>query len=221
MKHILKLYVKATPVYTCSLIVSYISKDKVSYPCRKNQIIMLDEAHNVEDISRRSASLESQLEARNLDESMADFNAFLNLNQSNEAREFVGTWKNYIESVVCFLQNDKIYVNMDKRDQYTVVELERMTQEAKRDLWLDRANAENLKNAYKGLIKHEITSRVRSLMDGVVRAYDYITKKKNAAAYRVLVKKEPFNPQTHAHLVRLNKKNDTVKEEPDFYHELQ
>ena len=181
---------------------------------------MFDEAHNVEAISRKMASLQGQLYRRNLEQSMADLNSLIELNPTHDLKQTIGQWKLFIESIVNYLCNDSLPVNNETK--YSLVELEQLSDTNKRDLWLDVIGYQRLKTSQKELLKTEITNRVRSLMDAVVRSYDYMMNKKNTAAYRVLVKKEPYNAQNHQHLARLNKKNDSLKDiVPDFYHELQ
>ena len=201
----------------------------------KNQIIMLDEAHNIEDICRRSASIQDQQgELRNLQEAMAEMNQFMN--KGNQMNQSLGEMKDFVEDVIDFLEHNMIPVEVDKNfksDQYTVIELDRLTEEQKIKLWLDHiAKTERIMIAWHEFeeqcktTKTDIPGRVKTILDGFCRVYGYIKENpKNMSTMRVLIRKEEYNEKTHSRLVKTNKKSrwagDHPLPDPEFYHELQ
>ena len=153
----------------------------------QQQIIMLDEAHNIEDICRRSASIQDQQgELRNLQEAMAEMNQFHN--SGNQLNQPLGTMKDFVEDVIDFLANDMVPVTVGmkfKSDQYTVIELDKLTEEQKRKLWLHNlGETERIMTAWTEFedqcknTKSDVPARVKTILDGFCRVYGYLVDNK-------------------------------------------
>ena len=88
-----------------------------------NHIVMLDEAHNIEDVARSAASLEGQNgERRNLEEAIAELNYEQSRQNNKEINEFIGTLKDFLDDIVTFLAGDEIPVKTGqkfKSDQHS------------------------------------------------------------------------------------------------------
>ena len=145
----------------------------------EGEIVMLDEAHNIEDICRRSASLQSQQgEARNLTEAMAELNSFTNLicgrgDNSDEFQDYmisgeekqqngesqlenIGTIKDFVFDALGFLQEERIPVSIGQKystDQWTLVDFDKLRTDDYDKLWANAGRIFQLKTAWDELEK--------------------------------------------------------------------
>jgi len=186
------------------------------------QIIMLDEAHNVEDISRKSASMEErQGELRNLQEMALDIHYELLPkagSENEEAEEAVCTVKRFVNDVITFLETDMIPVKTGqkfKSDQLKVIEFDLLSTRTHEQLWATREKSDELSQAWdkvQGINGFAIDfPLVKSIMDRFVKVYQYMFAKGRdwTASFRVFVKKEEFDPAIHSHLVHTRQKPRT------------
>ena len=207
------------------------------------QIVMLDEAHNIEDICRRSASLMSQEgEARNLTEAMAELNNFAGLvykegKDKDKAIqvENIGTIKDFVYDVLEFVQQNRVSVEVGKKysgDQWTLMDFEKLTKEDFEKLWVTPdlfrrvCTAWNEIDTYCRSNKVDIPTRVSGIVGGFLNTFHYMRlRPENPSTYRVLVHKQEYDEQSHRSLVKTSKKSrwpgDETLPDPDFYHELQ
>ena len=190
-----------------------------------NHIMMLDEAHNIEDVARSAASLDDQNgELRSLTEAKADLQAS---NEKSGANELV---IKFFNDMIQFLQLDKIPVEIGKQnktDQFASKDVSKLTQDQKESIWLTTEKLEKLSAAVKAI---SLSSRAKTILTGFITTYEYILKPTKSGVpnenhFRILIKKEEYNERDHSQLVKTNRKprfdGDRMLEDPDYYHEMQ
>ena len=193
----------------------------------EGDIIILDEAHNIEDACRSAASVDNQKgERRNLEEAMKELKYERNKRFDNEEvykrsnlYETIETLFAFIANIIDFLKNDTIEVD---EKGYTQILLQELSEEDCESIWLTDSQLYQLKWAFYMVKQSDnadefsLSARLKSILSKFTTTYHYILK--TCKSHFILtIKKEKYNEREHAKLVRTSGNLPN----PKFYHEMQ